>query len=109
MSWNINLLYLPVYYLLSLLFIHRAMPDYGFSLVTEDITILLSMIFVLIIYSKVKYKDDGRYKVGKIEFIGVQIHFSALLACLLVELCEGVFKMLGHYFDPDHNDQKLIG
>lgn len=109
LSRNINFLYLPVYFLISLLFIHRAVPGYNYSLVTEDITILVSMCFVLVIYAKVKYQDDGRYKVGIAEFIGVQIHFSALVAMLLVEACEGLFKTLGFYMDSNSNDQLLFG
>ena len=108
-SWHINLLFLPVYVLLSILFVHRAVPTYEYSQITEDITILLSMIIVLIIYGKVKYRDDGRYKVGLVEFSGVQVHFSSLLSMLLVESCEGVFKTLGYYMDSNSNDKEFLG
>lgn len=108
-SWNINLLYLPVYLLLSMLFVHRSVPAYRFSLITEDITIFLSMILVLVIYLRVKYRDDGRYKVGLVEFTGVQVHFSSLLSMLLVEACEGMFKTLGYYMDSNSKDPDFLG
>jgi hypothetical protein len=106
---SIKLIYLPVYYLLSILFITRSAPDYKLSLLTEDCIILSSMILILLIYYNVKYKDDGRYKVGFIEFFGVQVHFSAILGCLLVELCEILFKSLGIYEDTNRKDSKLLG
>jgi hypothetical protein len=106
---NINLLYLPVYFFLSVLFLNRTVKSYEWSVITEDALIVLSIIFVLIIYSKVKYQDDGRYKVGIIEFFGVQIHFSVLLGCLVVEFCEGLFMIFGTYFDTNNTDKKFFG
>lgn len=106
---NIKLLYLPVYYLLSILFINRSVPSYQLSLITEDVMILSSMALILLIYYRVKYKDDGRYKVGFIEFLGVQVHFSAILGCIIIELCEVLFRSLGIYEDTDKKDSKLLG
>jgi membrane protein YdbS with pleckstrin-like domain len=108
LSWSINLLYLPVYLFLSIFFIHNTFQSHELSLIIQDATILLSIVFVLIIYSKVKYKDDGRYKVGILEFLGVQVHFSVLLACLLVEACEALFLTLGVYFDTDNKDSTIF-
>ena len=105
---SVKLLYLPVYYMISVLFINRSLPDYKLELLTEDIMIFGSLIFVLPIYYKVKYKDDGRYKVSFLEFLGVQVHFSALLSCLMVEMIECVFRSLGLWEDTDQKDSKLF-
>ena len=105
---SVKLLYLPVYYMISILFINRSLPEYKLELLTEDIMIVGSLIFVLVIYYKVKYKDDGRYKVSFLEFLGVQVHFSALLCCLIVEMIECVFRSLGLYEDTDQKDSKLF-
>ncbi|OMJ67903.1 hypothetical protein SteCoe_34811 [Stentor coeruleus] len=109
LSWSINLLYLPVYFLLSFLFIHRAVSGVNGNPIMDDIVLGFAMILTLIIYYRVKYKDDGRYKVGIIELLGVQVHFSALLACLLVEICESVFRTCSRYHDADKMDSKLFG
>lgn len=108
LSWSINLMYLPVYFLLSFLFIHRAVTGLDGNTIIEDVVLGFAMVLTLIIYYRVKYKDDGRYKVGIIELLGVQVHFSALLACLLVEICENVFKTCSKYHDADKMDSKLF-
>jgi hypothetical protein len=105
---SVKLLYLPVYYLTSVLFINRTLSTYPYSLLTQDTMIICSLIIVLLIYYKVKYKDDGRYKVGYLEFLGVQVHFSGLLACLMVEMIECLFLSFGFYEDTDKKDSKLF-
>ena len=105
---SVKLLFLPVYYMISVLFINRSLENYSLDLLTEDIMVIGSLICVLAIYYKVKYKDDGRYKVNFLEFLGVQVHFSALLSCLIVEVIECVFRSLGIYEDTDRKDSKLF-
>lgn len=95
--------------MLALLFIHRSVPKYKYEIVAEDAILVFSIIFILVIYWKVKYKDDGRYRVKLQEFFGVQVHFSALLGCLIVEFCEGLLIAMSNIWDSDSKDSLLLG
>jgi hypothetical protein len=106
--WSIKLRFLPVYYLLSILFINRSVQNYPYNLIFELIVIFLAMVFCSVLYLRIKYKDDGRYRVTLPELLGIQVHFSVLSACLLVELCETIFETFGKYDDFDRNTSTIF-
>ena len=60
-------------------------------------------------YLIIKYEDDGRYIVKWVDYLGVQVHFSVLLAWSLMMICEYFFRTLSGLLGPDDKNSKVLG
>ncbi|CAG9327069.1 unnamed protein product [Blepharisma stoltei] len=81
----------PVCAFLGIYFFSKQFYDNELSyIIVNDILLFLIAVFVFYIYWKVKYEEDGRYRVSWIEYIGIHLQFSVLVSFVLVELCRSV-------------------
>mmetsp|Transcript_14655 Transcript_14655/g.21358 ORF Transcript_14655/g.21358 Transcript_14655/m.21358 type:complete len:338 (+) Transcript_14655:530-1543(+) len=99
----------PVYALFSIyLTTRRYFGLDTYFLVFNSICLFVNSGFVFYIYSRVKYKDDGRYYVGWLEYVGAHVQFSMLAAWNLVEFCSCVIVLIVE-LSKHHQDSKFLG
>ena len=66
------------------------------ALILSGLSAILS-----IVYKRVKYPDDGRYLVSRIEFLGAHVKLSLLTGWVLMNFVHRIFMCLSFSQDYD--------
>ncbi|CAG9311998.1 unnamed protein product [Blepharisma stoltei] len=87
LSEKLKYYHFPVCVLLGAYIFSRRLYSETISFIFNDLILIIVGILLVIVYSNIKYEEDGRYMVTWLEYIGIHLQFSVLVALVLVELC----------------------
>ena len=95
--------YFPKYFLIGTYYFLAFREGFAISLVNVCLLALLCPL-LFFIYHRVKYQDDGRFIVTRLEFIAVHVNISLFVAWILIQVFVKVFVFITYtreYEDAD--------
>jgi hypothetical protein len=103
-------LYIPVYLLTSCYLSLRNVDDrFAVNAVLCGILGFLT-VFLFALYRRVKYVDDGRYVIRRLEYLAVHVRVPMLVAWISLELIRKIFTCLSFFSHQyESNSQILLG
>ena len=101
--------YFFVYISVAIFFIFTNVVQGVVANIITDLCAIFIFGIMLYSYLIIKYEDDGRYIVKWVDYLGVQVHFSVLLAWSLMMICEYFFRTLSGLLGPDDKNSKVLG
>ncbi|CAG9334797.1 unnamed protein product [Blepharisma stoltei] len=99
----------PVYILIAIFLLSKNVFKTKFSFIFNDLTLIIISGLSFYIYSRVKYEDDGRYVVTWLEYLGIQVQFSVIVAWMLVELSISTMLTISSIDGQSTKDYKFVG